>query len=319
MKLQTAKIKMKQKKNELSNCVLIYNPNSGSALDRDLWLGTIIDRLCTLGRYSVTVGATEAGITSSSILKRFLAVSPSLVVAAGGDGTIRDILGSFAEDKISIPVGLVPFGTGNQLARNLGILEEGIFQDALQHAIDVMSSGKTRSIDLGKVNGNYFCVAVGAGPVCDAILAPTQEEKVNWGIFAYLGPMLQTVAAPAVAFRVTADGDTFDVKALAVIVSNVGDMGFARISESARLDDGYLDLCIITLGEFGDLVRLGFDLVTSILLGDTPFYMRRVKKVKLESLNGPVVANVDGDAIGTTPLEIEAVPRAVNILCPATD
>lgn len=300
----------------LHNCVLIYNPQSGSALDRDLWLGTIIDRLCTEKRYTITVGATTSSIAASTILKRYLSVSPELVIAGGGDGTIRDILGSLAEAKIQIPVALVPFGTGNQLARNLQILEEGIFQDPLQHALEVLSTGKARTIDLGKVNGHYFCVAVGAGPVCDAILAPTQEEKSSWGMLAYLGPMIQTVTAPAVSFRVTADGDSFTVKALAVIVSNVGDMGFARISEDASLDDGYLDLCIITLSEFGDYVKLGFDLVGSILLGDTPFYMRRVKKVLIESLNGPVRANVDGDALGTTPMEIEAVPRAVRILCP---
>lgn len=296
--------------------VLIYNPRSGSAVDRDLWLGTIVDKLCTTLRQSVTVRATTPGISGADILQSLMALDPRMVIAAGGDGTIRHILGSLAETKIDIPVGIIPFGTGNQLARNLKIFEETIWQDPIQHAIDVISTGIKRKIDLGKVNGHYFCVGVGAGPVCEAILAPTQEEKENWGLLAYIGPMIQTVASPAVPFRVTADGDTFEVKALAVIVSNVGDMGFARISEGARLDDGHLDLCIITLGEFGDYVKLGFDLATSMLLGDTPFYLRKVRKVRLESLNGPVVANVDGDAIGTTPLEISVIPECVNVLCP---
>lgn len=306
----------KKKDKRFPNSVLIYNPKSGSTLDRDLWLGTIVDKLCTTLDQKVTVGATKDGVNAADILQEFLSLKPSLVVAAGGDGTIRSILGALAESNIEIPVGLVPFGTGNQLARNLKIYEEGIFLDPLQRAIDVIKNGKIRSIDLGKMNGHYFCVAVGAGPVCDAILAPTQEEKQEWGMLAYLGPMIQTVTAQPVSFRVTADGDTFTVKALAVIVSNVGDMGFARLSEGARLDDGWLDLCIITLGEFGDYVKLGFDLASSVLLGDTPFYMRKVKNVLVESLNGPVVANVDGDPIGTTPMRIEAIPQSVNLLCP---
>ena len=303
-------------KKRFPNSVLIYNPKSGSTLDRDLWLGTIVDKLCTTLEQTVTVGATSPGVSAADILQKFLALKPSLVIAAGGDGTIRHILGSLAESKIEIPVGVVPFGTGNQLARNLKIFEEGLFLDPLQRAIDVIATGKPQTIDLGKMNGHYFCVAVGAGPVCDAILAPTQEEKEHWGMLAYLAPMIQTVASPAVQFRVTADGDVFEVKALGVIVSNVGDMGFARLAESARLDDGYLDLCIITLGEFGDYVKLGFDLASSMLLGDTPFYMRKVKNVLVESLNGPVTANVDGDPIGHTPMRIEAIPKSVDVLCP---
>ncbi len=306
----------RSKNKSFPNSVLIYNPRSGSAQDRDLWLGSIVDKLCTALEYSVTIGATTSGVNAADILQRFLPLSPKLVIAAGGDGTIRQILGSFAESQTEVPVGLIPFGTGNQLARNLKVLEENIFLDPIQHAVDVIANGKPKSIDLGKMNNNYFCVAAGAGPVCDAILAPTQEEKTSWGMLAYLAPMIQTVASPAVQFRVTADGDTFDVKALAVIVTNVADMGFARISVNAALDDGYLDLCIITLAEFGDYVKLGFDLASSMILGDTPFYKRKVKKVKVESLNGPVVANVDGDPLGFTPMEIEVVPRAVKILCP---
>ncbi len=306
----------KLNKKRIANSVLIYNPKSGSALDRDIWLGTIVDKLCTSLEQSVTVGATSSGVTAADILKRFMALSPDLVIAAGGDGTIRHILGSFAEAKVEIPVGLIPFGTGNQLARNLGILEDSIFVDPLQRSIDVIGSAKTRCIDLGICNGHYFCVGVGVGPVSDAILTPTQEEKQNWGMLAYVGPMIQTLTSQAVQFRITADGDTFEVKALGVIVSNVADMGFARISEGARLDDGYLDLCVIPLGDFGDYVKLGFNLASSVLLGETPFYQRRVKNVLIESKNGPAIANIDGDHIGFTPMKIEVLPGSVNILCP---
>lgn len=296
--------------------VLIYNPKSGSAIDRDLWLGSVIDKLCSSLQHSVTVRATTNGVSAVEIMENSPAGATDLFIAAGGDGTIRHVLGWVADNSSNIPVGLMPFGTGNQLARNLKILEESIFLDPIQHAVDVIATGKKRRIDLGKVNGNYFCVGVGAGPICDAILAPSQEDKENWGMLAYVGPMLQTVASPAVPFKITADGDSFEVKALAVIVSNVGDMGFARMSADAEVDDGYLDLIIVTLGEFGDYVKLGFNLATTMLLGDAPFYVRRAKHVKVESLNGPVVANVDGDAMGTTPLDISIVPHAVDVLCP---
>lgn len=296
--------------------VLIYNPRSGAAVDRDLWLGTIVDKLCASLKHSVLIGATATGATPTDILQGFLSLSPELVIAAGGDGTIRHILGELAGEHIDIPVALIPFGTGNQLARNLKILEEDLFHDSLQHAVDVIARGRLKKIDLGIMNGHYFCVAAGAGPLCDAILTPTQEDKESWGMLAYVGSVIQTVTTPAVPFRVTADGDSFEVKALGVIVSNVGDMGFAKISGGAKLDDGFLDLCIITLGEFGDYVRLGFDLASSVLMGDTPFYVRRARSIIIESLAGPVVANLDGDPVGTSPMHIEVVPKAVNVLVP---
>lgn len=304
------------KDKKFPNSVLIYNPKSGSALDRDLWLGTIIDKICTHLRYSVEVYATTPDITPAELLEDCLASEPELVIAAGGDGTIRHVLGSLSETNVAIPVGIVPFGTGNQLARNLKIYQDALFVDPLQRAVDIIAAGRTRSIDLGKMNGNYFCVAAGAGPLSDAILAPTREEKENWGMLAYVGSMLQTVASQPINFRITADGDVFEVKALGVIVTNVGDMGFATMSERARIDDGKLDLCIVTLAEFSDYVMFGFQVASAMLATSAPFYMRKVRSVKIESLNTPVTANVDGDACGATPMQIEVIQKAVKVLCP---
>ena len=296
--------------------ILIYNPRSGSTLDRDLWLGTTIDKICTHLKYAVVVHATTPDTSSSSILKSFLALEPELVVAAGGDGTIRHILGSLSETKVDIPVGLVPFGTGNLLARNLKIFQEALFVDPLQSAIDVIAARRTKRIDLGKMNGNYFCVAAGACPLSDAILAPTQEEKQNWGVLAYVGSMMQTVTSPPVTFRIDADGVKFEVKALGVIVTNVGDIGYATMSERAQLDDGWLDLCIVTLEDFSDYMNMGFKVASAMLATGAPFYIRKVRKVTIESPKGPVSANIDGDHCGTTPMHIEVIPKAVNILCP---
>lgn len=304
------------KDKKFPNSVLIYNPKAGAALDRDLWLGTIIDKICTHLKYSVEVHATTPDITPAELLEDCLASEPELVIAAGGDGTIRHVLGSLSETDVAIPVGIVPFGTGNQLARNLKIYQDALFVDPLQRAVDIIAAGRTRSIDLGKMNGNYFCVAAGAGPLSDAILAPTREEKENWGMLAYVGSMLQTVASQPLNFKITADGDVFQVKALGVIVTNVGDMGFATMSERARIDDGKLDLCIVTLAEFADYVMLGFQVASAMLATSAPFYMRKVRSVKIESLNGPVTANVDGDACGTTPMQIEVIQKAVKVICP---
>lgn len=300
---------------KFQHCLVIYNPCSGSALDRDLWLGTIVDKLCTEHNWFLSVCATAPDTNAVDVLKN-LSGSVDLIIAAGGDGTIRLVIGALLELGLDIPIGIVPFGTGNQLARNLGIYQENPLVDPLQHSLQIISTGKPKAIDVGRMNGSYFCVAVGTGPLSDAILAPSQEDKANWGMLAYVGSMLQNLAAPLVRLRITADGDTFVVKAAGLFVSNVGGFGVTTLSDTARIDDGLLDLCIMTLSEFSDYIKLGFQFATLIPGSEAPYYLRKVKKIKIESLSTPIAANVDGDPCGFTPMEITVIRRGARIICP---
>ncbi|MFX6937542.1 diacylglycerol kinase family protein, partial [Acinetobacter baumannii] len=90
----------------------------------------------------------------------------------GGDGTIRFALSAVANSGRDVPVALLPLGTGNQLARNLGIYKDNIFVDTLHESMNVAMNGRKQKIDLGLMNGEHFCVAAGCGPISDAILQP---------------------------------------------------------------------------------------------------------------------------------------------------
>ncbi|MBY0548022.1 MAG: diacylglycerol kinase family lipid kinase [Candidatus Obscuribacterales bacterium] len=293
--------------------LLVYNPESGAAMDRTAWLGHIVDKFCKELNYEVAVHATHHGITSQEIVDNG-GHGFDLIVGAGGDGTIRLVLGALADACSEVPVAIIPFGTGNQLARNLGIYEENLLIDPVEAALEAIVRGRSRKIDIGKMNGHPFCVGVGAGPLADAVAAPSKEDKANWGIMAYVGSMVQTIATPPVELTVTADGDRFNVKASGVFVTNVGNLGIATVSEKAELDDGLLDLFIITLGELNDYVTLGFRFATSFLGGEAPYYLKKVSRVSIASRH-PLAANVDGDFIGTTPMKVEVVPRAVRVIC----
>lgn len=293
--------------------LVVYNPESGPAIDRNTWLGQIVDKFCKELNFEVTVRATHHGITSREIVDNGGA-GLDLVVGAGGDGTIRLVLGALADAGSDVPVAIIPFGTGNQLARNLGVYEENLLVDPVEAALEAIVRGHSRKIDIGRMNGHPFCVGVGAGPLSDAVAAPSREDKANWGIMAYVGSMVQTIATPPVELTVTADGDKFNVKASGVFVTNVGNLGIATVSESAEVDDGLLDLFIITLGELNDYVTLGFRFATSFLGGEAPYYLKKVSSVTIASRH-PLAANVDGDFVGTTPMKVEVAPRAVRVIC----
>lgn len=293
--------------------LLVYNPESGPPTVRGAWLGEIVDKFCKELNFEVMVRATRAGMTSAEIVDE-KSDDLDLIVGAGGDGTIRLVLGALADAGSDIPAAIIPFGTGNQLARNLGIYEENLLVDPVEVALHAIEEGRSRRIDIGKMNGHPFCVGIGAGPLSDAVAAPSKEDKANWGIMAYVGSMLQTIVSPPVELTVTADGDTFDVKASGLFVTNVGNLGITTVSETAELDDGLLDLFIITLGELNDYVTLGFRFATSFLGGEAPYYLKKVSKVRVSS-RFPLAANVDGDFLGTTPMNVEVVPRAVRVIC----
>lgn len=325
------------------HALVIYNPTAGSLLDADLCIGSVIHNLCKEGGYTVTIRATSAN-TGSRQAADLIRGEYDLVVAAGGDGTIRLVLGAVSVAAPNTPVAIIPMGTGNQLARNLKIYEENLLTDPLHEAISVMLTGTPVRIDLGLMNGEFFCVAAGAGPISDAVITPSRQEKTNFKILAYVGSMIQTFALPPVIFRVLTGSDDFHVSASGIFVTNVSELGVGTLSDTAELTDGFLDLCIMNPHEFGDYLQLGFRFAGGLVGGDAPYYIRKVKAVDLEvipvqselsdfqamahkvrtALRGteekpPIVrqqvtAMVDGDAFGTTPMSISVVPSAVAVL-----
>jgi diacylglycerol kinase family enzyme len=333
--------------NARKHCCLLYNPHAGSAVSPEWWVGKIVHKLCGSG-YEVTTIATTPETDAQEILG-FLQNGPDLLVATGGDGTIRIALEAASLAPSKIPVGIVPAGTGNQLARNLGLYDENLLSDPLDRAVDTLVHGKPFTMDLGIMNGHRFAVAAGVGPMSDAILMPEYHNKVNWKMLAYAGSLVQTLAQAPLLMRVTVDEEeTITVAAAGVFVTNIADLGIGLLSESARLDDGILDLCILKPKEFHDYLEMGFRFAGG--LGgeqDAPYYVKKVtRSVKLEVIpvsrhsslinkswrrfkqsfgfyeKPPLVLNkeanamIDGDACGTTPMTIEIAPLAVTVMVP---
>jgi len=322
--------------------LVIYNPTAGNLRDADLYIGSIVHNLCKDERFAVTVVTTLADMTQRQCAA-MIADDYELIVAAGGDGTIRLALGAVSDQAPHTPVAIIPLGTGNQLARNLNVYQENLLSDSLLDGIDIMLNGTPTAIDLGLMNGEYFCVAAGAGPLSDAVITPSRQDKASLKMLAYVSSMIQTFALPPVVFRVNAEGDTFDVNASGIFVTNVADLGVGILSDSAELSDGLLDLCIMNPTEFTDYLQLGFRFVGGFVSGEAPYYIRKVSAVDIDvvpvesrlsdlqaiahkvrtTLKGQsedppryqhVQAMIDGDAFGTTPMRIHVKPNAVRVL-----
>ncbi|BCW49108.1 YegS/Rv2252/BmrU family lipid kinase [Arthrobacter sp. StoSoilB13] len=237
----------------------------------------------------------------------------SALVVVGGDGMVH--LGVNALAGKDLPLGIVPAGTGNDVARLLG-LPLGDAKAACDRLLASMASGG-RKIDAGRVTAagrsSYFAGVLSAG-----FDAAVNERANSWrwpkGKSRYNLAMLRELGSfRRIEYTVTADGEQWRQPALLISVANGQSIGGGmRITPNALPDDGRLDLFIVK-----PLSRLNFLAVFPKVfagkhLGHPAVEIRRIRKVRLEAEG--VVAYADGERVGRLPVEVEVVPGGLRVL-----
>ena len=211
--------------------VAIWNPASGSAPDES-------DLRAALGDDVELVPTTEED-PGPGQASRAVADGADIVVACGGDGTVRACLDPLAGSDTALAV--VPLGTGNLLAANLR-LAPGLDAGA------GVGHGERRQIDLGRVNGEAFAVMAGSG--FDALMIRDADDglKSRIGTAAYVLSGAKNLRTDLVRTKVTVDGDLwFDGRTTMVLVGNFGEIsGGIEVFPQARPDDGQLDIAVMS-------------------------------------------------------------------------
>ncbi len=173
-------------------------------------------------------------------VRQALADGADLVFVWGGDGMVQRCIDELA--GTSATLGIIPAGTANLFASNLGIPKD------LTAAVEVGLRGTRRSFDVGVINGEHFAVMAGAG--LDALMIRDADGalKDRWGRAAYLFTGAKNVRAARVATRIRVDGEKwFEGRTSCVLVGNVGKvMGDVAAFPDAEPDDGVLEVGIVT-------------------------------------------------------------------------
>jgi YegS/Rv2252/BmrU family lipid kinase len=238
------------------------------------------------------------------------------VLAAGGDGTIAEVITGLAGSPV--PLGIIPHGTGNQLAANLGIPSD------VEGAVEVAVNGVPTPIDIGQLSdGRYFALMAGAGWDAEVMSSCTRELKDRWGFAAYLFAGLRSsVAPPSALFRITADGQEIEVRAATVLVANAGQLFHAlfpvevRIAPGVSFHDGLLDVCIFAPRGLTDVAAMLWRVARRQYQGDERMIYLQAREVRIET-DPPIITQVDGDLAGQTPLAARAVEGGVRVLLPS--
>lgn len=290
------------------NAAVILNPVAGSVKDLD----STKEILSQLGEIHVCQAAGEA-----ERLARELSQQHDLIVSAGGDGTLNEVVNGIAEENCEAALGIVPLGTGNDFARALGLTTN------VQTAIEQILQNQIRPTDLVRVTSDqvrYFINVSSGGfsGLVDEKLTP--EMKRTWGPLAYL-------RSAAAAFpqlrgyttRVVID-DTRDqeLDLYNVVIANGRYVaGGIPIAPEADIADGLLDLILIPERGPADLALLAAQILVGKHLSSDGIIFKRGKKIAITSRPG-MWFNVDGELIGNEPATFELLAGALRCVAAPT-
>lgn len=235
------------------------------------------------------------------------------IVACGGDGTVNAVVHALVKHKrdADIELAIVPMGTANLLAGSLGIPED------LEDAVDLALSGTARRVDCGDCSGRIFVLGIGAGVTERFVAEAEEEQKKFWGKLAYAVKMAGQAGAEPASFTIQMDdGRVIREEAAAVVVANAPHIAGIPTSPDARLDDGFLDLCLVHTFEWGDILEMSWRAVSGKLPDDESLTFHQSSRYVIEA-EPALPVQVDGETLDiTTPLDIRCLPGALRIVAP---
>ena len=285
---------------------LVINPISGTrskeGLDRYVAeqlspLGWEIETAYTRGRGDATRLALEAA-----------EMGYEAVIAAGGDGTVNETAAALCGTQTALAI--VPCGSGNGLARHLGIPVD------VREGVRTILNNKAHAIDYATVNGRKFFCTFGVG--FDAAVSEAFARKKTRGKLTYIQSTFQTYAhyEPEL-YTIKAGGKTLTEKAFLVAVCNASQYGNnAYIAPSAVIDDGLLDVTIIHAGNPLSTALVGFDMLTGMIEKNVLIDTFRTPSLTI-SRQGGGPAHIDGEPLNMdSELDIVCHPSSLRVVSP---
>jgi YegS/Rv2252/BmrU family lipid kinase len=292
------------------NVYVVLNPVAGhanveaicEALARHLGKASISYHV-----YQTTGEERFADLLESAIERGF-----DTFVAAGGDGTVSALVDGLVHTRM--PLGILPVGTVNALARELGIpldLDQAVCLLAGEHAV--------AGIDVGQVNGRCFALNASVGVSVSTMQATRAQDKRRLGVWAYLlSGSRKLMGAQPHRFEIEVDGRVDRYRASEVVVANGGAIGdpVLRWGPDVHLDDGQLDLCVIRARSALDYLVLAWNMFWKSQRRDPRLRCFRIKQSARIDVRGTMPVQADGDVSGETPMQISVLPHAVQMIVP---
>ena len=291
-----------------SSIFLIYNPTAKRASDEKI---SSASHFLRSKGYEVKLLSTERKGDAEMLARGAIKDPPPLIIAAGGDGTFNEVVNGLAGSEV--PMAILPFGTTNVLAKELGVPE------TVEGALEVALNRKPKTVSLGKISITlhssliirYFLLMAGIGFDGEAVFRINETLKKFSGKGAYIFSGLKTLST----FRpdeliFTIDGKTYS--GYSAVIGNAAKYGgHFKITPDASIIDPSLYVCLFKGKKRLDIVRY----VGGVVMG-SHLKFKDIEYIKATTVEvkGEAHIQVDGDYFGKTPVKVEAVPDIVKLV-----
>ncbi|WP_070120938.1 diacylglycerol kinase [Bacillus marinisedimentorum] len=294
---------------ETKKARIIYNPTSGrEAVKRAL--PDILIKLEGAG-YEASAHATKCEGDAIDAARTAAERGYDLVVAAGGDGTINEVINGLAEMPNRPKLGIIPVGTTNDFARAIHVPR------SIEKACDILVEGHTMPLDIGKVNEKYFMNIAGGGRITELSYEVPSKLKTVLGQLAYYLKGIEMLPS----FRPTKvsieyDGKMYEGEVMLFLVSNTNSVGgFEKLAPDASFYDGMFDLLILKKINLADFVRIASQALRGDHLKDANIIYTKANRIKVKT-DDKIQLNLDGEYGGLAPAEFVNLYHHLEVIVP---
>ncbi|GFH41355.1 diacylglycerol kinase [Pseudolactococcus insecticola] len=291
---------------------LIYNPTSGQETMKKN-IAEILDVLEGFG-YETSAFATTADADSAkNEAARAAKAGFELIIAAGGDGTINEVVNGIAPLDTRPKLGIIPAGTTNDFARALKIPRNNPVA-----AAKIIGQNQTLNMDIGLAGeSNYFINIAAGGSLTELTYSVPSQLKTAFGYLAYIAKGAELLPrVKAVPVKITHDNGVFDDKIsmfFAALTNSVG--GFEQIAPDAQLDDGLFTLILVRTANLFEMIRLmGLVINGGKHIDDKKIEYIKTSKIKVEpQTDDRMMINLDGEYGGDAPIVLQNLKNHIEM------
>ena len=290
--------------------LLVYNPQAGHGRAKKLL--PEVEAEFNRQQLSFDLALTDYPEHGIRIVKETDFTKYDAIVAAGGDGTLFEVINGYYQnpDKNRIPLGILPVGTGNAFVRDMNL-----DNTRWKEAIGVIASGKTKGVDVGKFTTHgqtyYYLNILGLGFVAD-VTEIAHKLKIFGNLSYTLGVLYRTLFLKSNQLTIKIDGKQIIRDSTFIEISNTRYTSNFLMAPAARIDDGLFDVTLVS-----KLTRIKLlQSFPKIFTGDH-VHMDECETIQARHISidsdQPKVLTPDGELVGITPVEIECIPQAIEV------
>lgn len=288
---------------------IIYNPTAGRETFRK-HLGEVLEKLEIAG-YETSCHSTTAEGDATTAAEDAVKRGFDLVVAAGGDGTLNEVVAGISPFEKRPKIGLIPMGTTNDFARALQIPR------GIDEALDIIIQGDTIPVDVGVMNDRHFINIAGGGRLTELTYdVPSRLKGMIGQLAYYLKGIEMLPSIHSSPMRIEYDGEVYDDEAMLFLVGLTNSVGgFEKLAPNSSLNDGKFTLLILKKCNIAEFIRIVTLAIRGEHLEDPLVISTKAEKITVTS-SEKVLLNLDGEYGGVLPAEFRNLYRHIEMFAP---